>query len=444
VRILVVAQLMYIISMIDRTNIGMAIPAMRAELGLNQAGIGFATGTFFFGYVVLQIPCGRLSSVWSAKWVVFILLVVWGVISATTALVQTESELIVNRFLLGVAEGGVLTSTLVLVRQWFTRSERARANTLFLLGLAIGPVIANPISGIVLKYSTWHWMFVIEASPCFVWAALWAYAITDRPENAAWLPAEERTRLVAELMSERRMEEPASGHWTRSIWNRSVLIIAGHNFLALAAYWGVTIWLPSLLKQAGLSIMSVGLLSAVPFAVGAVAMLIIAVSSDRWMERKWHTIVLTLLSGVFLLLAEVTGETAIVTTLLLLTLSVACFYGRYGPFWALPSEVLPAPVAGVGIAVINGIGNLGGFGGPLMFGVIRTTTGSFSIALTFAGIGLVLSCLVLTTLRMPGRMADSLARSSPQDLLNQKHNNSDVPQNSVGHLLSKEGSTPVQ
>jgi len=403
VRILVVALLMYIISMIDRTNIAMAIPAMRAELGLGRAAIGFATGTFFFGYVVLQIPAGRLASVWSAKWVIFILLLFWGAISASTALVHTEGELIANRFMLGVAEGGVLTSTLVLIRNWFTREERARANTVFLLSLALGSVIANPISGIVLKLSTWQWMFVIEAIPCFVWAAFWAFAIADRPEQAAWLPEPERRRLSMALAAERVIEPPLAGHWTRAIWNSSVLIIAGYNFLALAANWGVTIWLPSLLKQAGLSIMSVGFLSAIPYAVGAVTMLIVAFSSDRRMERKWHTIVTTGLSGVFLLAAQLSGEDAIMLTLLLLTLSFAFFYGRFGPFWALPSEVLPASVAGVGIAVINGIGNLGGFAGPFAFGAIRSATGSFALALALAGVVLVLSCAVLVFLRMPER-----------------------------------------
>ena len=403
VRILVVALLMYIISMIDRTNIAMAIPSMRADLGLGRAAIGFATGTFFFGYVVLQIPAGRLSSVWSAKWVIFALLLVWGAISATTALVRTENELIVNRFLLGVAEGGVLTSTLVLIRHWFTRAERARANTIFLLSLPLGSVIANPISGIVLKLSTWQWMFVIEALPCAVWAALWAFAITDRPEHAAWLPAAERRRIATALEAERSMETPLAGHWTSAIWNGPVLIIAAYNFLALAANWGVSIWLPSVLKQSGLSIMSVGFLSAIPYAAGAIAMLIVAVSSDRRMERKWHTIAMTAFAGLFLLAAQLTGETAIMMTLLLLTLSFACFYGRFGPFWALPSEVLPASVAGVGIAVINGIGNLGGFAGPFAFGAIRSATGSFALALSLAGAVLVLSAAVLIALRMPGR-----------------------------------------
>jgi MFS family permease len=403
VRILVISLLMYIISMIDRTNISMAIPSMRKELGLSQSGIGFATGTFFFGYVVLQIPAGRLSSVWSAKWVIFFLLIFWGFISASTALVHTEGELIANRFILGIAEGGVLTSTLVLIRNWFTREERARANTIFLMSLALGSVIANPISGVVLRYSTWQWMFIIEALPCFVWAAFWAFAIADRPEQAAWMPEPARTRLVAALNAERAAEVPIRGHWISAMWNPGILVISAYNFLALAANWGVTIWLPSVLKQAGLSIMSVGLLSAIPFAAGAAMMLVVAVSSDRLMERKWHTIIMSALSGVFLLVAQLSGEHAIGMTILLLTLSFACFYGRFGPFWALPSEVLPASVAGVGIAVINGIGNLGGFAGPFAFGAIRQATGNFTLALSLAGVVLVVSAVVLVALRMPTR-----------------------------------------
>jgi len=155
------------------------------------------------------------------------------------------------------------------------------------------------------------------------------------------------------------------------------------------------------LHQAGIPILSVGLLSAIPYAAGAIAMLIVASSSDRHMERKWHTVVMTGLSGVCLLLAQITGEAAIVGTLVLLTLSFAFFYGRFGPFWALPSEVLPASVAGVGIAVINGIGNLGGVAGPYVFGAVRAASGSFTLALTLAGVSLVLSAVVLLALRMP-------------------------------------------
>ena len=397
-RILVVALLMYVVSMIDRTNIAMAIPAMRAELGIGPAEIGFASGTFFFGYVVLQIPAGRLAAVWSAKWVIFWLMILWGLVSASTALVHTVPELVANRFLLGTVEGGVLTATIVLIRHWFTREERARANTVFLLSLPLGSVIANPLSGIVLQHFNWHVMFVLEALPALLGAGFWLLAVDDHPGQAKWLPAAERVALETRLAAERDAAPTVVGHWVRVIWNPVVLLIAAYNFLALMANWGVTIWLPSVLKTAGLSIVSVGFLSAIPYAVGAVMMVVVAFSSDRWKERKWHTVIMTALSGVFLLGAQMFGDTSIMLTLLALTLSFGFFYGRFGPFWALPTEALPPEVAGVGIAVINGLGNLGGFSGPLVFGLIRGATGSFMLALSLAGVLLVAAGLLLALL----------------------------------------------
>ena len=153
-RILGVSFVMYVLSYIDRTNIAMAIPAMRSELGIGASAIGFATGMFFWGYIILQIPAGRLASVWSAKWVILTLLLVWSVVSFSTAFVRTENQLIANRFLLGLFEGGVLTCTIVLIRKWFTRAERARANTMFLISIPIASVIANEASSAVSAASS--------------------------------------------------------------------------------------------------------------------------------------------------------------------------------------------------------------------------------------------------------------------------------------------------
>src|ERR1700722_16386480 len=152
-RILGVSFVMYVLSFIDRTNIAMAIPAMRAELHLSAVSIGQATSMFFWGYNVLQIPAGRLAGAWSAKRIIFLQLLAWAAISMTTAFVRSGTELWINRFALGLAEGGVLTCVIVLIRVWFTNPERARANTVFLLSLAIAPMIANPISGFVLSVS---------------------------------------------------------------------------------------------------------------------------------------------------------------------------------------------------------------------------------------------------------------------------------------------------
>jgi sugar phosphate permease len=398
-RILGVAFVMYVLSFIDRTNIAMALPALRSEFGISASAIGFATGMFFWGYIVLQIPAGRLAAVWSAKWVILGLLLMWSVVSLSTAFVRTENQLIANRFILGLFEGGVLTCTIVLIRKWFTRAERARANTMFLLSIPIAQVIANPISGLVLQHFGWQMMFIVEALPGLVWAVVWVWAITEEPKDAAWLDPTEKARLMAALKAEEVQTAPVQGHWIKTLWHPAVLLLALYNFAALMAEWGVTFWLPTVLKETGLSIVTVGFLAALPPAVGAVMMVLVAMNSDRVQERKWHMICCTVLSGVFLLLGQLVGPTGKIGILICLTLAVGSFLGRFGPFWALPTEVLPPAVAGVGIGLINGAGNLGGTVGPWFFGVAREWTGSFTLALTVGGISLILGSLLVMPIR---------------------------------------------
>ena len=399
VRILGVAFVLYVLSFIDRTNIAMAIPALRSELGLSSSGIGFATGMFFWGYIILQIPAGRLASVWSAKWVILGLSVMWSIVSLSTAFVHTENQLIANRFILGLFEGGVLTCTIVLIRKWFTRAERARANTMFLLSIPIAQVIANPISGVVLQHFGWQMMFVVEALPGLVWALVWIWAITDEPKDAAWLGDGEKARIEAALRAEESQAAPVQGHWVKTLWHPAVLLLALYNFAALMAEWGVTFWIPTVLKDTGLSIQTVGFLAAIPPAAGAVMMVLVAMNSDRVQERKWHMIACTAMSGVFLLLAQVLGQFGTVGIVICLTLAVGSFLGRFGPFWSLPTEVLPPAVAGVGIGLINGAGNLGGTVGPWFFGVAKEWTGSFTLALTVGGISLIVGSLLVIPIR---------------------------------------------
>ncbi len=394
-RILGVAFVMYVLSYIDRTNIAMATPSMRAELGLSATAIGFATSMFFWGYIILQVPSGRLAGVWSAKKVITIQLVMWCLASLTTAFVTSEAQLMANRLLLGLAEGGVLTCTIVLIRAWFTRAERARANTMFLLSLAVAPVIGNPLSGFILEHSNWQMMFIIEAAPALVWGFVWWWAISDSPRDVTWLDPEEKANLLATLEAEKALAGPPKGHWLSTLWHPAVLLLALYNFLALMAEWGVNFWLPTVLKETGLSIGVVGMLAALPYALGIIMMIVVAQHSDKVQERKWHMIMATAFSGVFLLLAQfATGAFGVFGTVLFLCLAVGSFLGRFGPFWTLPAEVLPPAVAGVGIGLINGTGNLGGTVGPYFFGAVRDATGSFTLALTVAGVSLILGSLV--------------------------------------------------
>ncbi|MDE2579381.1 MAG: MFS transporter [Hyphomicrobiales bacterium] len=397
-RILGVAFVMYVFAHIDRANLAMAAPFVRAELGFTPAALGFATGLFFWGYIILQIPAGRLAAVWSPKKVLLAQMLAWSVISLSTALVHTQTQLGINRFALGLAEGGVLTCTLVLIRNWFTQAERARANALFLMSLPIGPLVANPVSGLILTHASWRWMFVIEAIPGILWMLVWVWAIADRPEEADWLDPQERAELVARLEAEKAKIAPATGHWLKTLWHPAVLMLALYNFLALMAEWGVGFWLPTVLKESGFSIGVVGLLAALPSLLGIVSMQAVAASSDRRRERKWHMIGATAVSGLALLILPFAGGST-VAMVACLTIGIAAFLGRFGPFWTLPSEVLPASVVGVGIGLINGAGNLGGTVGPWFFGAVKTHTGSFSLALTVAGVSLILSSLAAAPIR---------------------------------------------
>lgn len=280
-RILGVAFVMYVFAHVDRANLAMAAPFVREELGFTPAALGFATGLFFWGYLVLQIPAGRLAAVWSPKKVLLVQMLAWSVVSLSTAFVHSQAQLGVNRFALGLAEGGVLTCTLVLIRNWFTQAERARANALFLMSLPIGPMLANPISGFILTHMSWRWMFVIEAVPGILWMLVWLWAIDDRPEEASWLDADARARLVSQLAAEKAGAAPGGGHWLSTLWRPAVLMLALYNFLALMAEWGVGFWLPTVLKESGFSIAVVGLLAALPSLLGIFSMQAIAASSDR-------------------------------------------------------------------------------------------------------------------------------------------------------------------
>jgi sugar phosphate permease len=398
VRILGVAFVMYVLAFVDRVNLSMAAPFIRQELDLSPAALGLANGLFFWGYIILQIPAGRLASTWSPKRVLLCLLLLWSSVSLTTSLVHTPLQLSINRFALGLSEGGVLTCTLVLIRNWFTKAERARANALFLLTFPIGPMIAGPISGTILTFADWRLMFVIEAMPGFLWALVWWWAISDRPQDARWLPEAQCAALTRDLAAEEETTVKISGHWLSTLWRPSVLLLALYNFLALMAEWGVNFWFPTVLKDTGLSIGVVGLLTAAPSIFGITMMLAVAASSDRLRERKWHMIAATAAAGIPLLILPMAGGSTL-ATIICLSLGIGCFLGRFGPFWTLPSEVLPASVAGVGIGLINGVGNLGGTVGPYFFGVVKTQTGSFSMALAIGGVSLLLSALVAIPIR---------------------------------------------
>ena len=410
IRILGVAFVMHILAFIDRNNIAMAIPAMRSSLGLSAASIGFASGSLYLTYIIMQVPAGRLAETWSAKKLILISAILWGFASLSTAFVRTGSGLLMNRLFMGLVEGAETVTLIILVRSWFTRAERARALSVILISLPLASVTSSLISGFILERLGWQWMFVIEAVPTLIWAGVWQVAICDRPEQAAWLPRVVQSNLVARLREEEREIKPLPGHWTRAMLHPAVVLLAINNLLFLTGNLGVVLWLPSVLKETGMSITKVGTLTAMTYVAGAVMMVLCSASSDYFQERKWHVIGLNLLAGIFLLLVPKSGHAAVFWTVVCFTFINGLLYGRFAVFWALPSEILPASGVGVGIGLINCVGSFGGFVGPFIFGYVRTQTNGFDLALTIAAVLLMLAGLMIMPIKaLKSRGAQGIA-----------------------------------
>jgi MFS family permease len=393
IRIQAVATILYIFSQIDKANIAVAFPGMRQDLGLSATALGFAVGVFAWGYLVLQIPVGRLISAWSAKRTLILLGIGWSLVSASTALVHSETELVINRFVLGMSEGGVLPAVVVLIRGWFTQRERARAN-LVLLGTPIAAAIGNAVCGLAVSYVGWRWMFVVTAIPSLLWCLVWWWAVDEDPRHCAWLDPAVRQALVSELDAEAVRAPAMDRHWFRSIWHPTVVILAVYNLLGLTAFWGLTFWLPTLLVEGGRTIGLAGLLAAVPYVVSVAMAFLISASSDRMQERRWHLVVPTVLAGLFMCGAALFGENRLPVLLFCLTMTTGLWFGRITVYWIMVADAVPKAAAGPSMAVANGIGNFGGFLGPLMFGWLRSTSGGFSSAMLVGGSFYVLAGLL--------------------------------------------------
>jgi MFS family permease len=384
VRIQGVATVLYIFAQIDKANIAVAFPGIKGELGLTSGAIGFAVGMFAWGYLIFQIPVGRLTSAWSAKGTILILCASWSIVSASTALVQTETQLIINRFVLGMSEGGILPAVVVVMRSWFTQQERARAN-LALLGTPIALMIGNALCGLAVSFVGWRWMFVVTAVPSLVWCLVWWWAIEDDPRKATWLDGETKQKLVAALDAEAKHAPVAKGHWFNTIWHPTVLILAFYNLLGLTALWGLTFWLPTLIVEGEREIGMAGFLAAIPFMVSIVMACFISASSDRMLERRWHLIIPTVLAGVCMAVAGIIGEAHVTLLLICISLSFGLWFGRITVYWIMVADAVPKGSAGPAMAIANGVGNLGGFLGPWMFGVLRGQSGGFNSSMVVGG-----------------------------------------------------------
>ncbi len=387
-RIIPVAFIMYTIAFVDRTNISLALPSMSHDLHMNPAQAGNVAGIFFWGYLVLQIPGGYLAEHWSAKRFISILLVLWGMGAVACGLVHSYRALWITRLLLGVAEGGVWPAVLVLLAHWFPRAERARANAYWMLCLPAAVVFSSPISGWILGRWGWRVMLISEGALPFIWLILWNVFISDHPHQAGWISQEEQNHL------ETTLKEEAAGFTSAphpplldTLLHPQVFLMIGIYFLLNCGNYGYLFWLPSALDAAKhLSSLAIGILNAVPYLITAVGMVVLSKHSDRKRERRGHVAAGLGWGGVFLLASILLSGASPLVSFLAIAVVGAGSYGALGPFWAIPTETLPASVSGSAMGMINAIGNLGGYFGPLAVGYLDKVTGKFQYGFGALGV----------------------------------------------------------
>lgn len=387
VRIIPVALIMYTIAFIDRTNISLALPHISRDLHLDPQQAGTVAGIFFWGYLALQIPGGHLAKHWSAKKFISILLVAWAMFAVGCGLARTYHELLLLRLLLGVAESGVYPATLILLSHWFSRSERARANALWLLCLPGAVILSSPFSGWMLDHWNWRVMLVAEGSLPFLWLAIWLVFIQDHPGDAAWLPEPERGPLVEALRRESaELEGSEQVPYLRALLRPQVFLLAAVYFCFVSGQMGLLFWLPSAMEKfRKLSSLSTGIFYTTPFIVGATSLLLISRHSDKVHERRFHAAGAMLVGGSCILVAVATIPHSLLIAFAFIAFSGVGAYGPMGAFWAIPTETLPPKIVGSVMGFVNAIGNLGAYFAPLIVGYLNKKTGTFLAGFTYLG-----------------------------------------------------------
>lgn len=374
-RIITPVLIACIISFMDRVNISFALPGgMEADLGITSQMAGVASGIFFIGYLFLQIPGGRIAVNGSGKRFIAWSLMAWAVVSIATGFVTHEYQLLVLRFILGVSEGGMLPVVLTMVSNWFPEKELGRANAFVMMFAPLSGMLTAPVSGAIIAALDWRWLFIIEGLLSVVVLAVWWFMISDRPEEARWLPEAERHYLVTTLAAERAAklaEDAVSNAPVKDVFRNSGLMkLVILNFFYQTGDYGYTLWLPTILKGlTGGSMASVGFLAVLPFVATLAGIYVISLFSDRSGKRRlW--VRFSLYSFAAALVASVVLREHVVAAYIALVICGFFLKSATSPFWSMPGRIASAEVAGSARGVINGLGNLGGFCGPYLVGVM--------------------------------------------------------------------------
>lgn len=398
----------YVVSYLDRINVGFAALTMNHDLGLTATQFGWGAGLFFLGYFSFEIPSNLMMQRFGARIWIARIMITWGLISIATAFVVGPKSFALARFLLGLAEAGFTPGIYLYFTSWFPGESRAKATAAFLVGIPVANIIGSPISGAIMQMDglwglqSWQALLVLEAAPAVLLGIACLFVLGDRPSKVSWLRKDEQDWLEDQLAAEQKTMSARHGNTLHAAFtNWRVFALAFINFCCIVGSVGIGLWLPQIVKGFGVSSSTVGLITAVPYAVGAVSMLLWARLARRSPNRLPYVIGALTLAAVALAISVTLDDPLL--KMIAITVTIASILSFQATFWAIPSGFLTGRAAAGGLALIVSIGNLGGFAGPFLIGLIREATHNFTLSLLAVAAILLLGAMCMFLLGDPAR-----------------------------------------
>ncbi|MDR5839132.1 MFS transporter [Caballeronia sp. LZ034LL] len=403
----------YLFAYLDRINVAFAKLQMLSDLGFSEAVYGFGASVFFVGYLLFEVPSNLLLlRVGPRRWIARIM-VTWGLISAAMMFVRTPTMFYVMRFFLGVAEAGFFPAIVLYLTYWFPASRRSKVTALFMTGIPMSGVIGGPLSGWIMTamngshgFAGWQWLFLVEGIPTAVLGVMAFFYLDDRVRDAKWLTESQKDTLETAL----KVEQPKSGlHSMKDgLMNPKVLLVSVIYFFYTMGLYGVSFWLPTLIKSSGVADpLHVGLLTAIPYAAGALAMVFVSHNSDRTGERRWHLIVPGLVAAFGLTMSVVFSHSTVLA-MIALTIGTMGVMTTISQFWVIPPSFLGGAAAAAGLALANSVGSISGVVSPSLIGLVKQATGSAGAGVLALSVSLVIGGVLV--LLVPAALVNSRRR----------------------------------